>query len=108
MFLKDSPFHYWQRKSLILCRLRYFANVCKINYNASAICVTGTRNIRMLKNNVKIDVTVKYIESGVIRAKLIGDIGTSAPYISHLIRINEKIVNGTFLQLMENWGTMSN
>ena len=32
------------------------------------------------------------------------EIGTSAPYVSRLIRNNEKIVNKTFLQLMEKLG----
>lgn len=58
----------------------------------------------MLKNNVEVDVKVKCIESGITQAKLAEDIGTSAPYVSRLIRNNEKIVNKTFLQLMEKLG----
>ena len=58
----------------------------------------------MLKNNVEIDVKVKCIEGNVTQAKLAEDIGTSAPYVSRLIRNNEKIVNKTFLQLMERLG----
>jgi plasmid maintenance system antidote protein VapI len=58
----------------------------------------------MLKNNVEVDVKVKCIESSVTQAKLAEEIGTSAPYVSRLIRNNEKIVNKTFLQLMEKLG----
>ena len=58
----------------------------------------------MLKNNVEVDVKVKCIESDVTQAKLAEEIGTSAPYVSRLIRNNEKIVNKTFLQLMEKLG----
>ena len=58
----------------------------------------------MLKNNVEVDVKVKCIEGDVTQAKLAEDIGTSAPYVSRLIRNNEKIVNKTFLQLMEKLG----
>lgn len=58
----------------------------------------------MLKNNVEVDVKVKCIEDGVTQAKLAEEIGTSAPYVSRLIRNNEKIVNKTFLQLMEKLG----
>lgn len=58
----------------------------------------------MLKNNVEIDVKVKCIEGDVTQAKLAEDIGTSAPYVSRLIRNNEKIVNKTFIQLMEKLG----
>ncbi len=58
----------------------------------------------MLKNNVEVDVKVKCIEENVTQAKLAEDIGTSAPYVSRLIRNNERIVNKTFLQLMEQLG----
>jgi plasmid maintenance system antidote protein VapI len=58
----------------------------------------------MLKNNVEVDVKVKCIEGDVTQAKLAEDIGTSAPYISRLIRNNEKIVNKMFLQMMERLG----
>ena len=55
----------------------------------------------MFKNNVEVDVKVKCIEGRVTQAKLAEEVGTSAPYVSRLIRNNEKIVNKTFLQLME-------
>lgn len=58
----------------------------------------------MLKNNVEVDVKVRCIEGDVTQAKLAEEIGTSAPYVSRLIRNNEKIVNKTFLQLMEKLG----
>ncbi len=58
----------------------------------------------MLKNNIEVDVKVKCIEGDITQAKLAEDIGTSAPYVSRLIRDNEKIVNRTFLQLMERLG----
>lgn len=58
----------------------------------------------MLKNNVEVDVKVKCIEVNVTQAKLAQEIGTSAPYVSRLIRNNDKIVNNTFLQLMEKLG----
>ena len=58
----------------------------------------------MLKNNVEVDVKVKCIEGDVTQAKLAEELGTSAPYVSRLIRNNEKIVNKTFLQLMEKLG----
>ena len=60
--------------------------------------------VEMLKNNVEVDVKVKCIEGDVTQAKLAEEIGTSAPYVSRLIRNNEKIVNKTFLQLMEKLG----
>ena len=62
------------------------------------------RRVEMLKNNVEVDVKVKCIEGDVTQAKLAEEIGTSAPYVSRLIRNNDKIVNKTFLQLMEKLG----
>ncbi len=62
------------------------------------------KRVGMLKNNVEFDVKVKCIEGDVTQAKLAEEIGTSAPYVSRLIRNNEKIVNKTFLQLMEKLG----
>ncbi len=58
----------------------------------------------MLKNNVEVDVKVKCIEENITQTKLAEDIGTSAPYVSRLIKNNEKIVNKTFLQMMERLG----
>ena len=58
----------------------------------------------MLKNNVEVDVKVKCIEVSVTQAKLAEEIGTSAPYVSRLIRNNDKIINNTFLQLIEKLG----
>lgn len=58
----------------------------------------------MLRNNVEVDVKVKCIEGDVTQAKLAEDIGTSAPYVSRLIRNNGKIVNKTFIQMMEKLG----
>ena len=44
----------------------------------------------MLKNNVEVDVKVKCIEGRVTQAKLAEEVGTSAPYVSRLIRNNEE------------------
>lgn len=58
----------------------------------------------MLKNNVEVDVKVKCIEESVTQFQLAEAIGTSAPYVSRLIKSNDKIVNKTFLKLMEKLG----
>ena len=58
----------------------------------------------MLRNNVEVDVKVKCIEGNATQAQLATEIGTAAPYVSRLIRSNDKIVNKTFLQLMEKLG----
>ena len=56
------------------------------------------------KNNVEVDVKVKCIEESVTQVQLAEAIGTSAQYVSRLIKNNDKIVNKTFLQLMEQLG----
>ncbi len=58
----------------------------------------------MLKNNVEIDVKVKCIEEGLTQAKIAEEIGTSPQYVSRLIKSNDKIVNQTFISVMEKLG----
>ena len=58
----------------------------------------------MLKNNFEVDVKVKCIEEGMTQAKIAEQIETSPQYISRLIKSNEKIVNQTFIRVMETLG----
>lgn len=58
----------------------------------------------MLKNNIEIDVKVKCIEAGKTQIQLAEDIGTSAPYVSRIINSQDKIINRTFLAMMESLG----
>lgn len=58
----------------------------------------------MLKNNIEIDVKVKCVEEQTTQAELADKVGTSASYVSRLIKTPDKIVNRTFVQMMENLG----
>lgn len=58
----------------------------------------------MLLNNIELDVKVKCIEQKVSQNQIGEDVGTSGPYVSRLINHPEKIVNRTFLSLMERLG----
>lgn len=58
----------------------------------------------MLKNNIEIDVKVKCIEANKTQLQLAKDIGLSAPYISRIINSQDKIINKTFLSMMESLG----
>ncbi|SFE48208.1 Helix-turn-helix [Sharpea azabuensis] len=58
----------------------------------------------MLKNNIEVDVKVKCIEEGMTQAKIAEEIGTSPQYVSRLIKNNDKIVNQTFIRIMEKLG----
>ena len=58
----------------------------------------------MLWNNVKADIKVSYIDGDFSQEKLVEEIVYSIPYIIRFIRDSEKIVNKTFIQLMEKLG----
>ena len=58
----------------------------------------------MLKNNIEIDVKVKCVEEQTTQAELADKVGTSASYVSRIIKMPDKIVNRTFVQMMEKLG----
>ena len=58
----------------------------------------------MLWNNVKADIKVSYIDGDFSQEKLVEEIVCSIPYIIRFIRDSEKIINKTFIQLMEKLG----
>ena len=58
----------------------------------------------MLKNNIEIDVKVKCVEEQTTQAELADKVGTSASYVSRLIKMPDKIVNRIFVQMMEKLG----
>lgn len=58
----------------------------------------------MLKNNIEIDVKVKCVEEQITQAELVEKSGTSPSYVNRLIKSPEKIINKTFIQMMEQLG----
>ena len=58
----------------------------------------------MVKNNVEIDVKVKCVEEQTTQAELAVKAGTSPSYVNRLIKNPEKILNKTFVQMMEKLG----
>lgn len=58
----------------------------------------------MLLNNIELDVKTKYIEEKLSQQKVGEYVGTSGAYVSRLINHPEKIVNKTFLAMMERLG----
>lgn len=58
----------------------------------------------MLKNNIEIDVKVKCIEENTTQAKVAEDIGTSPQYVSRLINHQDRILNKTYIAMMESLG----
>ena len=58
----------------------------------------------MLKNNIELDVKVKCIEENKPQSKIAEEIGTSASYVSRIVNSGEKVLNKTFVQIMESLG----
>ena len=58
----------------------------------------------MLLNNIEVDVKTKCIEGKITQVALAEEIGTSAPYLSRLIRDPGKILNKFFVKAMERLG----
>jgi predicted XRE-type DNA-binding protein len=68
--------------------------------------ISGTEQARktMLKNNIEVDVKTRCIEEKISQQQLADDIGTSGTYVSRLIKHQEKIINKTFIAMMERLG----
>lgn len=58
----------------------------------------------ILKNNIEVDVKVKCIENATSQAKLASVVGTSPSYVNRLIKNPVRIVNKTFVSMMEKLG----
>lgn len=58
----------------------------------------------MLKNNIEIDVKAKCVEEQITQAELAEKAGTSPSYVNRLIKSPEKVVNKTFMQILEKLG----
>ena len=58
----------------------------------------------MLKNNIERDVKVKCVEEQTTQAELAEKSGTSPSYVNRLIKSPEKIINKTFVQMLEQLG----
>ena len=58
----------------------------------------------MLRNNNELDVKIKCIEQNKPQSKIAEEIGTSAPYVSRIVNSGDKVLNKTFVQIMESLG----
>lgn len=55
----------------------------------------------MLNNNIGIDAKVKCVEGQTTQAELTVKTGTSPSYVNRLIKTPEKIVNNTFVKVLD-------
>lgn len=58
----------------------------------------------MLKNNIELDVKTKCIEEGVTQRQVAEIAGTTPSYVSRVINGGDKVVNKTFVSIMEALG----
>ncbi len=75
-----------------------------INCTDSEIGFNSHEVESMLKNNIEIDVKVKCVEEQTTQAELAEKVGTSPSYVNRLIKSPEKIVNATYIKMMEQLG----
>lgn len=58
----------------------------------------------MLRNNIELDVKVKCIEENTTQAKVAEIVGTTPSYVSRIVNGGDKVVNKTFISIMEALG----
>ena len=58
----------------------------------------------MVKNNIGVDVKLKYIEQGTTQAKVAENIQTTKTYVNRVIKKPDFVINRTFVQTMESLG----
>lgn len=58
----------------------------------------------MLKNNIELDVKTKCIERNTTQAKVAEIVGTTPSYVSRIVNGGDKVVNKTFVSMMETLG----
>lgn len=60
--------------------------------------------MRMVRNNIEVDVKVKCIEEGKTQAQIAEEIETTSQYVNRIIKKQDGVVNKTFIQMMEALG----
>jgi len=60
--------------------------------------------VRMLRNNIELDVKVKCLEAGVTQDQLATQIGTTGQYVNRVIKKKDGYVNKTLVQMLEALG----
>lgn len=58
----------------------------------------------MIRNNIEVDVKVKCIEEGKTQAQIAEKIETTSQYVNRIIKNQDRIINKTFVQIMEALG----
>ena len=70
----------------------------------AAYCRVSTGMDVMLRNNVELDLKIKFIEEGTTQTEIAESIGVSLPYVNRITKGREQIVNKTFVKMMDELG----
>ena len=62
------------------------------------------RSIKMVRNNIEIDVKLKCMEQGLTQATLAEEISTTKSYVNRVIKKPNGVVNNTFVKMMDALG----
>ena len=71
--------------------------------NKIILCIRN-EGMKMVKNNIEVDVKVKCIESGKTQVQIAEEIGTTSQYVNRIAKKKDGVVNKTFVQMMESLG----
>lgn len=74
-----------------------------IYLNKIILCIRN-EGMKMVKNNIEVDVKVKCIESGKTQVQIAEEIGTTSQYVNRITKKKDGVVNKTFVQMMESLG----
>ena len=58
----------------------------------------------MLLNNIELDIKTMCIEGGTSQTEIAEKIEVSVPYVNRIVKGREKIVNRTFIKMMDELG----
>lgn len=58
----------------------------------------------MLRNNVELDLKMRFIEGRITQKEIAEKIGVSVPYVNRITKGREQIVNRTFVKMLDELG----
>lgn len=58
----------------------------------------------MVRNNIELDVKVKYVEQGITQLAVAEKVGTTGQYVNRIVKKKDGIMNKTFVEIMEALG----
>ena len=60
--------------------------------------------VKMVTNNIELDVKVKCLEAGMTQQQVGESIGTTGQYVNRIIKKKDGLVNKTFVEMLEALG----